>query len=95
MVKKVLYGSLLTFAGTESVMIGTKFYELFKNGSMLAIGGTPIVPFWMVVEGSMIIFAPLLTKLIINIRKGGTLADDSELTEMIKQYHKESDNGTK
>jgi hypothetical protein len=95
MVKKVLYGSLLTFAGTETVMIGTKFYELLKNGTMLAIGGAPIVPYWLVVEGSMIIFAPLLTKLVLNIRKGGTLADDSELTEMIKQYHKENNSGTK
>lgn len=89
MIKKVLYGGLLTLAGSESIMIGTKFYSLFKSGAVIYLGGLPLIPYWLVIEGSMIFIAPILTKLIVGTIKGGTIADDTELAEMIKEYNKE------
>lgn len=95
MIKKVIYGSLFTLAGSESIMVGSKFYELFKSGRMFCSGGVPIMPYWLVVEGSILLFLPLLIKIFKLTNKGGTIADDTELAEMIKEYNKENSNGIK
>lgn len=95
MIKKVLYGSMFTVIGSEAFVIGSKFYALFKSGAVIYVGGMPLIPYWLLVEGSIIVFAPILTKLIINAKKGGILADDTEISKMIKQYHKEIGDGDK
>ncbi len=92
MVKKVLYGGLLTLAGSESIMVGSRFYELFKTNRMFCSGGIPIMPYWLVIEGSILLFLPLFIKIFKLANKSGTIADDTELAEMIKEYNKEKDN---
>lgn len=97
MVKKVLYGSICGFIGTESVIVASKFYTLFKSDAMVYIGGIPIIPYWLVIEGSMIAIAPFLTKLIISTFKGGIIVDNSEIANLIKKLNnkKGNANGTK
>jgi hypothetical protein len=87
MVKKVVYGSVLGILGTESYVIGSRIYELVKSGVMISSGGIPIAPYWLVVEGSMVLLLPIFIKIFKFTNKGGIIADDSKLTEMIKKYH--------
>jgi len=98
MMNKVLYGCIYGFIGTESVIVVSKFYTIFKNDAMVYIGGIPIVPYWLVIEGSMIVIAPLLFKLITNTYKNGRVVDNSELANLIKKLNnkkKEITNGIK
>jgi hypothetical protein len=53
------------------------------------------MPYWLVVEGSILVFLPVLIKIFKLANKGGTIADDTELAEMIKEYNKENSNGIK
>ena len=87
MIKKVLYGCIYGFIGVESIIVISKFYILFKNDTKLYIGGMPIAPYWLLVEGSMILISPLLFKLITNTYKNGRVADNSELANLIKKLN--------
>jgi hypothetical protein len=90
MIKKVIYGGLFTLAGTESIMVANRFYELYKANRMFCSGGVPILPYWLLIEGSVLVFLPVLIKIFKLTNKGGTIADDTELAEMIKEYNKEN-----
>ena len=89
MVKKVVYGGVLGLLGTETFLVGSKFYALYKTGAVITIaGGHVVAPYWLLFEGAMIGIAPILTRCIIRATKRDEITDDSDLSKLIKKYHK-------
>lgn len=88
MVKKVLYGGVLSLLGTETFLVGSKFYALYKTGAVITIaGGHVVAPYWLLVEGMMIGIAPILTRCIIRATKNDDITDDSDLSNLIKKFN--------
>jgi hypothetical protein len=89
MVKKIIYGSAWGLLGTEVFMFSTKFYGLYKAGTMITFaGGIGVCPWWLLIEGTMVGFAPIITKHMIKVFKHDSLSDDSELTKLIEKFNK-------
>jgi hypothetical protein len=89
MIKKIVYGSVIGIMGTEVIMVGTKFYELYKSGTALCIsGGNIVAPWWIIFEGTMIGIAPIITRCIIRAKKDHEIADDSNLINLFKKLNK-------
>jgi hypothetical protein len=89
MIKKIVYGSVLGVMGTEVIMVGAKFYEMYKTGSAICIaGGNLVAPHWLLIEGTMIGIAPIITRCIIRAKKDHEIADDSNLINLFKKLNK-------
>jgi len=92
MIKKIIYGSAWGILGAETFMFSTKFYGLYKAGTMITFaGGTGVAPWWLLIEGTMVGFAPILTKHFLKALKNDGLSDDSELTKLIEKINKRKD----
>jgi len=97
MIKKIIYGTAWGLLGTETFVFSSKFYGLYKAGTMLTFaGGWGVAPYWMIIEGCMIGFAPIITTHMIKACKNDGLSDESELVGLIKKINKrkEKTNGT-
>lgn len=89
MVKKVIYGGVWSLLSAETILVGSKFYELYKTGAVLTFaGGYVVAPYWLIVEGTMIGIAPIITRYIIRALKNDEITDDSNLSALIKKYNK-------
>jgi hypothetical protein len=98
MLKKIIYGSAWGVLGTEVLIFSTKFYELYQKNTMYCFaGGTGVAPYWLIIEGTMVGFAPIITNHIIKVFKHDGLSDESELAGRIKKINKRKDrsNGVK
>ncbi|MBN1076056.1 hypothetical protein DVV91_17185 [Clostridium botulinum] len=89
--KNTIYGGLYTIIGGESLLIGTKVYEMIKNNSMFTIKGLSLCPNWFAMEILMIGFAPLLTKQILNLKRNNSSEDQSNIQELIKSINEKSE----
>lgn len=98
MIKKIIYGTAWSLLGTETLIFSTQFYKLFKSNEMLTFsGGWGVAPYWLIIEGTMIGFAPILTKYFLKALKNEGLSDESELVGLIKRINKKKEkaNGIK
>lgn len=98
MIKKIIYGSTYGLLGTEVIVFANKFYQLYKANTMFCFaGGTGVAPYWLIIEGTMIGFAPIITNHLIKAFKNDGLSDESELVGLIKKINnrKDKDNGIK
>ena len=97
MIKKIIYGTAWGLLGAETFSFSTKFYGLYKAGTMLTFaGGWGVAPYWMIIEGTMIGFAPIITNHMIKVFKNDGLSDESDLKILIQKINKrkEKTNGT-
>jgi hypothetical protein len=93
MIKKLIYGSAWSILGAEILFFSTKFYELYQKNTMYCFaGGTGVAPYWLIIEGSMIGFAPIITNHMIKVFKHDGLSDESDLTKLIQKINKRKEN---
>jgi len=89
MIKKIIYGSAWGLLGTETLIFSTKFYGLYKAGTMITFaGGIGVAPWWLLIEGTMVGFAPIITKYFLKAIKNDGLFDDSDLKSLILKINK-------
>lgn len=89
MIKKIIYGSAYGMLGMEATAITFKFYELYKSGATLSLmAGVPVAPYWLIVEGTFVGLAPILTKYLLKAFNNDGLSDESDLVGLIKKINK-------
>lgn len=92
MIKKIIYGTAWSLWGTETLIFSAQFYKLYKSNEMLTFaGGWGVAPYWIIIEGTMIGFAPIITKHMIKALKNDGLSDESELVGLIKKINKKKE----
>jgi hypothetical protein len=92
MVKKIIYGSVFSVMGAETIAVSTKFYQLYKSGEMITFaGGYGVAPVWLLIEGMMIGIAPIITKCVIRAMKDNEIADDSNLLNLFNKLNKDKE----
>jgi hypothetical protein len=87
-IKKIVYGTTYAILGTEVTAIGLNFYKLYISGASIPfVAGQIICPWWMLLEGTMIGFAPILTKMFIKALSNEEISDDSNLANLIQKIN--------
>jgi hypothetical protein len=88
-VKKIGYRIIYGILGTETTIVALKFHMLYKSGASIPfVAGEIIAPWWLLIEGTMIGFAPVITKMFIRALKNEEICDDSNLVNLINRINK-------